>query len=135
MCFKNVYTNKKKLKGKPLSEEERELINNYDYLLSLFVNFFNYSVDQFDLLTVVQADLILQQRDLIESDFHAFIQNEFRLSNFYTIKTAMADTKKIKNPQDLYKLNFEETPKAKEFKPFKLDEYDLKMLNKMIGKN
>ena len=37
-----------------------------------------------------------------------FIRDENRLQNFFTIKSSFGDTKKIKEPQDIYKFRFEE---------------------------
>jgi len=98
----------------------------------LFVNFFNYSVEQFDLLTPVQASLILDQRESIQQDHYRFLQNEFRLNNYFTVVTTQG-SKQIKKPADLYKFPEEET--RKETSIPSIDKQDDKFLRELLNMN
>lgn len=80
----------------------------YYYILSLFVCYFNFTPEVFDKLSVVEAYAILNtKKEIVQAD-REFWQNEFRVVNYYNVKTSMADTKRINKPQQLYKLQSEE---------------------------
>ncbi len=92
---------------------------SYDYFLSLFVNYFNHSVSEFELLTPVQANRILYDKSLIDNSKLQFFQVEIRNVCFYAIKSSMGDTSRIRKPSDLYQLAFEEEQAREEFENYK----------------
>lgn len=100
----------------------------------MFVNFFNYSVEQFDLLTPVQASLILDQRENIQHDHYRFLQNEFRLSNYFTVVTTQG-SKQIKKPSDLYKFPEEEIKRKVEPKSIIDNKADDKFIRSLLNMN
>jgi hypothetical protein len=53
----------------------------------------------------------------MEENKYSFLQNEFRTMSFFIIKGSMAETKKIKTPQDLYRLSTDQESK----KPIEVD--------------
>jgi hypothetical protein len=108
---------------------------SFDYLLSLFVVNFNYTVDAFERLTLTQAFQILDMKAEHDHSRLEFWQSEFRNINFFNIKTSMSDTQSIKEPRDLYPLSFDHLHKDKiterlaELSERKLTADEIKMLN------
>ena len=134
MCFANVHTYKKKLK--PSGDKSIEI--TYDYLLSLFVSKFNYTVNDFDLLTPSQAYLILNSKREIEEYQIELLRTEFRLNNYFTIKSAMGDSSNIKEPSDLYHLAIDDEIKAyhqRKLQEYKPDPEFIKWANQYLSKN
>lgn len=78
---------------------------------------FNYTADSFERLTLSQAISIIELKSDRDKAFYAFIEDQFRLNNFFNVKTSMAKTQNIRKPKDLYKLSFEE----QEVKQVKID--------------
>ena len=73
---------------------------------------------------------MLRTKQDVEEQYFQFYQNEFRLQSFLFLKASMADTKRIKNPSDLYPLAFDNNAK-RETKPFELTSEDVEFAKKM----
>jgi hypothetical protein len=130
VCFKNVCTHKKKLStdtGIKKDEPEQEL--TYNYLLSLFVVNFNYSITEFDLLTPVQAFQILGMKTEKDANKFDLIKNELRTVSYYILKSSMSDTAHIDTPRDLYPLHIDEQFEEIEKEKFKNVQYDEEFSN------
>jgi hypothetical protein len=112
---------------------KREL--TYNELLSIFVVNFNYSIEDFDLLTLAQAELIMQRKLERDKQDRFFLQNEFRANNFYSIRTGTikrTNLAKLKTPMDLYPLEFDEHYKKKSKKAVVLND-DIDFIFKQTG--
>ncbi|HYG03016.1 MAG TPA: hypothetical protein VD927_11270 [Chryseosolibacter sp.] len=48
-------------------------------------------------------------KNTIDDSYISLLQNELRNISFFVVKSSMANTKKIKQPKDLYKLQSETT--------------------------
>jgi len=101
--------------------------------LSIFVTCFNYSKEDFDLLTPVQANLILLKKKEYDENNRLFLSNEFRTNNFYTVVfSGNAKKNAIKSPADLYKLDFDNKAKAKKTK-MAITQSDVDFMFKQTG--
>jgi hypothetical protein len=104
-------------------------VYNYNSLYSIFCNKYSFTIEDFDLLTPVQAYQILFDGAEIERNKLEFFQAEFRNICFFILKSSMASTDNIRRPTDLYKLHSEVTTSNN--KPFKLDKDDYKIIEQM----
>jgi hypothetical protein len=99
----------------------------------LAVSYCNLSPKEFYSLTPHQFDLILSSKAKFKTDEFDFFESQFRLMNYYTVKTCMGDTSHINSPQKLYPLRLDENVQPQESKPFVLNDEDLKQIKKLIS--
>lgn len=62
---------------------------------------FNYSIEDFDSLTLAQAWKIIHANSDYQSNLLDLLKNEFRTASFFTLRTV---TDKLSSPKDVYSI-------------------------------
>jgi hypothetical protein len=64
--------------------------------------------------------MILDTKNEVDKNKYLFLQSEFRNVNYYTIKSSMGSTDRIRTPSDLYKLYSDESDLTEDQKEYLL---------------